>query len=166
MLSGIPLPSTLCTSEITRIRSYVERLRSRAGSEELISSWLHDRADHVGMSAPRHLVADLLTDARLSPSGVSDPRISARSLITVEGYVSESDVTQLVTDYQLTSTRRPNVILHVVRQPIPHPVPIALSLADLADHQSPALRPAFQALLLNALALADDSRKRARRASP
>ncbi len=163
LLSGLPAPSMLSSSEITRVRSYIERLRNREGADVLISSWLHGRAERLSLRAPLHQVAPLLTDSQVSPSGVCDPRINVKSSIKVEGYVCEEDAAELIAKYELSSSSSPNVILHVARTSIPYPVPLALSVADLAEHHSTELRTPFHTLLSSALALSDKSRQRAKK---
>ena len=162
LLSGLPAPSMLSSSEITRVRSYVDRLRKREDADVLLSSWLHGRAERLSLRAPLHQVAQLLTDSHVSPSGVCDSRINVKSRIKVEGYVSQEDTAALIAKYQLSPSSNPNVVLHVVRTSIPYPVPLALSVADLAEHHSTELRTPFHTLLSSALALADQSRQRAK----
>jgi hypothetical protein len=160
LLSGLPAPSALSTSEITRIRSYIDRLRKREDADVLISSWLHGRAERLSLHAPLHQIAPLLTDSHISPSGVCDSRINVKSRIKVEGYVSEENAAELITKYELAPSSSPNVIFHVARTSIPYPVPLALSVADLTEHHSTELRTPFHTLLSSALALADQSRQR------
>jgi hypothetical protein len=162
LLSGLPIPSTLSSSEIARVRSYIERLRTRDGADVLISSWLHSRAERLSLRAPLHQVAPLLTDSHVSPSGVCDSRINVKSRIKVEGYVSEENAAELIAEHELAPSSSPNVILHIARTSIPYPVPLALSVADLAEHHSRELRTPFHTLLSSALALADQSRQRAK----
>lgn len=162
LLSGIPLPIALSSSEVARIRTYIERLRTRNGAEHLMASWLPQRAERVQLRAPKRNIIHLLTDPHFAPSGVSDARISVRSSILAEGYITSEVLPEIIKRYGMAPAKNINVVLHVTRLAMPNPVPLALSLVDLAEYEIADLGHAFEALLNTALEQADSSRKRMR----
>ena len=87
-------------------------------------------------------VADLLEDSRLMPSGIADPRAGISASGVVEGYVSPAAVDDLIRDYLLVESERPNVWLHVADIPSDASgrVPLGFVIADLLDHGGPRER--------------------------
>jgi hypothetical protein len=83
-------------------------------------------------------VPDLLLDARLVPSGVSDPRSELSAADVAEGYVQADQLAGLVADYLLLESPdgRGNVVLHVSDRPVASVSSLMLA-ADLAEHMSP-----------------------------
>jgi len=69
---------------------------------------------------------------------VSHPDSGISAADIAEGYISESDLDIVADEYLLVeaSDGRGNVILHVVRGPVPVIWPVLLA-ADLAEHRSP-----------------------------
>ena len=122
------------------------------GSEEAaadvassLRSLLSGRARRVVLSAMADDVPDLRADPRVAGSGVSSAAAGISAGTAVEGYVRESDVVGLRRDYLLRgegwrpgAPTRPgagggDVVLHVVIDELPGPVPVAAGVLVAAD---------------------------------
>lgn len=127
----------LSPNDVVRLRHMRERLRRDPEPDLLLKSWLVRRADRHELSCPEP--EDLRNDPRLVLSGFSDPRSRMSAADQVEGYVHADNHLALRAEHLLveSSGRRANVILHVCEVLPPHPVPLLLLAADLADHDQP-----------------------------
>ncbi len=123
--------------ERSRLRERLARLAASPEPAALLSSWLRERAEARRLSAPAGTVRDLLTDARVVPSGISDPRSGLSASDQAEGYVHPSDITSIVRDYLLIPSGDPNVWLRVAEVGPGREAPLGLVIADLADHNGP-----------------------------
>lgn len=90
------------------------------------------------------------SDSRLILSGVSDPR-AAVTLPSrmIEGHVSILDADEFIAAHRLApaTERRENVRLHVDQVRPATPPPLAVILADLAQHDTTSALVAFRRLL-------------------
>lgn len=110
-----------------------------------IRSLLSGRARRVVLSVMADDVPDLRADPRVAESGVSSAAAGISAGTAVEGYVRESDVVGLRRDYLLRregwrpgASTRPgagggDVVLHVVIDELPGPVPVAAGVLVAAD---------------------------------
>jgi hypothetical protein len=98
---------------------------------------------------PKHL-DKLRCDERISLSGVSDIRVTKNATKIVEGYVAHKSIRALKSKYELVESDLGKVILHVTRFMVPNPVPLGLTLADLAEHRSPSQLSSLSKLLQQA----------------
>lgn len=96
--------------------------------------------------------AGILDDPRVIRSGLSDPRAGISAVDVVEGYVTTADLEQVCRAHLLRSAPgRPTVILHVVDELPPDPVPLLLLAADLAEHDGARELARSRALITGAL---------------
>ena len=137
-LSGSAPPAALSAGELSRLTDYLDRLHESDEPDELLRSWLRTRAKRMTLEVAPRSLDKLRCDSRVSLSGVSDIRLEKIGANTVEGYVANKSMRSLISKFELTESDRPNVIFHVTRLTIPAPVPLGLTLADLAEHRSPA----------------------------
>jgi hypothetical protein len=103
----------------------------------LLRSWLPQRATLLRLAAPPSDLKELLDDARVVPSGISDLRSGMSAGQEVEGYVHPGDVAVLMAEHLMADVNPENVWLHIVDRPVPRPAPLGLVIADLADHDGP-----------------------------
>lgn len=137
-LSGGAPPATLTAGELARLADYLDRLHKSKQPDELLRSWLRTRAKRITFEiTPKHL-DKLRCDERISLSGVSDARVTKSPTKIVEGYVAHKSVRALKSKYELVESDNGKVIFHVTRFMVPNPVPLGLTLADLAEHRSPS----------------------------
>ena len=130
-------PPGLRSDEFHRLEAKVDQLKSAEDPVQLLRSWLSRRARRAGYSAASQDIADLLGDARIVASGISDDRSGLSSVREAEGYVEASNLEAVVSDYLLVPSRQANVWLHIGDREIPRPVPAAVVIADLADSNGP-----------------------------
>ena len=137
-LSGSAPPATLSAGELIRLTHYLDRLHESKQPDELLRSWLRTRAKRLTFEiTPKHL-DKLRCDNRIALSGVSDVRVTKSPTKIVEGYVAHKSIRALKSKYELVESDNGKVIFHVTRFMIPNPVPLGLTLADLAEHRSPS----------------------------
>lgn len=122
-----------------RIAEKVEQIGEDGFDIRRLWSWVRARSPRLELSASPADVADLLADSRLVPSGIADPRAGISASGVVEGYVSPVDIDDLIRDYLLVESERPNVWLHVADVPgdASGRVPLGFIVADLLDHGGP-----------------------------
>lgn len=146
-LSGSAPPATLSAGELARLADYLDRLHKSKQPDELLRSWLRTRAKRMTFElTPKHL-DKLRCDERISLSGVSDIRVTKNATKIVEGYVAHKSIRALKSKYELVESDLGKVILHVTRFMVPNPVPLGLTLADLAEHRSPSQLNSLSKLL-------------------
>lgn len=148
LLSGEMLPAQLTSTETARLRSYTQRLRETDTPADLLNSWLRMRATHATFRARPSRMRSLAGDPRIAKSGLSDSRTKL-VVPAVEGYVTNKSLRSLVRDYSLQPSSEPNVFLHATRVTVPHPVPLGVTIADLAMH--PQYESVLKRLLNQAL---------------
>lgn len=140
----------LAASERSRARQRLNHLLARVEAQDNASAVAHLLRELLGNRAQRHLfqandrdLDDLRADARLAPSGLSDPRAGIAGGDIVEGYVLAGRLEEVVRDYLLVpavnhaARQRANVVLHASDRPVAAPVPLLLLAADLAEHRGP-----------------------------
>ena len=122
-----------------RIAQKAAQVRRSEIDSDRLWSWVRVRAPRLELSASPADLADLLEDPRFRRSGLSDPRAAIAASGFAEGYVSPSVVDDLIEDYLLVESDRPNVVLHVADIPVDGAgdVPIGFVIADLLDHAGP-----------------------------
>ncbi|MRG59973.1 helix-turn-helix domain-containing protein [Agromyces sp. CFH 90414] len=122
-----------------RIAEKIARVRDGSVDARLLWSWVRARSPRLALSASAADLPDLLQDARLARSGLSDPRAGIAASGVVEGYVSPAVADALAREYLLVESDRPNVWLHVADIPREESgaVPIGFVIADLLDHAGP-----------------------------
>ncbi|GAA0634469.1 hypothetical protein GCM10009547_43130 [Sporichthya brevicatena] len=135
--------------EQSRLRKKRALLLEAPDPAALLRSWLPARAEVRRYSVAAADLPALRDDARIALSGVSDMRSGMAAAGVVEGYVGAGEVDDLVEDFLLSERGEPNVILHVVEEDraVAAPVPLAVLLADLSDHNGPRERAAVERLL-------------------
>lgn len=136
LLSGDE-PDDVAPSERVRLHQKRQKLLDDVDAPRLLRSWLRRRAERHQLSVAARDLDELRGDARVLPSGISDPRSELSAAGEVELYVARSDLEALVRDYLLSALGRPNVIVHVTDGPAPATAPVGLVVADLADHDRP-----------------------------
>lgn len=134
-------PERLFASELSRLREKSAPIASEPAKEVvgLIRSWLASRAHAVRVEAAPADIESIRDDARLVPSGLSDPRTDLAAATVAEGYIARADVDTFADDHFLTwmsGTSAPTSSLHVIDAPT-RPVPRLLSAADVIDHGGP-----------------------------
>jgi hypothetical protein len=137
MLSGDIDSMTVAERELSRLQTKLGELLHRPDPAVLLRSWLRRRARLLRLATPASEVTGLLNDARVVPSGISDPRSAMSAGHEVEGYVHPADVASLMAEHLMAEVTPTNVWLHVVDRPVPSPAPLGLVIADLADHDRP-----------------------------
>ena len=132
-------------------RLALDRLAADDEPERLLSSWVASRAQRMTYSARKPEA--LLSDPAVVPSGLSDPRARIASAGIVEVYVREADLARLRRAHLLVPDRlNPSVVLHVVPDVPPSPVPPLLLAADLVEHDRPRELARARELIQDALA--------------
>ncbi|NKY38537.1 helix-turn-helix domain-containing protein [Cellulomonas septica] len=144
-------PDDYAPDEAYRWRQRRNRLVHDAEPEQLLASWVSSRARRQVFEA--RAPHGLLDDERVVPSGLSDGRAGIAAGNLVEGYVRAVDVDAVRREYLL----RPggvaaNVVLHVVDELPPRPVPRLVLAADLAEHDEPRALARAGALIRETLA--------------
>lgn len=127
----------LRADEASRLRAQLRQLPERTDALERVRSWLSARAHVVRLAAPD--AADVLSDPRVVPGGVSDQRSRLSAASEAEFYVHSPDQQSVVTDHLLVPVSRSssNVVMHVSPLPVPEPLPLLAVAIDLADNGGP-----------------------------
>jgi excisionase family DNA binding protein len=119
------------------VRRVAEAIENR--DHDGLLAWLSNRASrHLFVAAASDLKV-LRSDSRLVASGLSDPRSGMDDLRVLEGYVKDSELETIASEYWLERPSvddRPNIVLHA--SPVrPAAVGPMLLAADLAEHGGP-----------------------------
>ena len=132
-----------------RIAEKLDEVSARDFDPHRLWSWVRARGSRLALSASPADIPDLLEDARLARSGIADPRGGIAASRVAEGYVSPAAVDDLIAEYLLVESERPNVWLHVADLPRDGDgaVPIGFVIADLLDHGGPRERSQAEELL-------------------
>lgn len=135
--------------EQSRLRKKQALLLASSDPASLLRSWLPVRADVRRLSAASADLPALRNEARIALSGLSDMRSGIAAAGIVEAYVAACDIGDLAEEYLLSERGEPNVILHVLEDErrLSRPVPLAVVLADLADHDGPRESAAVERLM-------------------
>lgn len=121
-----------------RIAGKVAQVRAGEIGLQRLWSWVRARSPRLALSASPADVSDLLDDPRLVRSGLAEPRAGLAVSGIAEGYVSPADVDELIREYLLVESDRPNVWIHVAEVPVDADrIPIGFVIADLLDHGGP-----------------------------
>jgi hypothetical protein len=152
LLSGEPSHPKLTSTDSTRLRAYARRLREAPEPAALINSWLRTRAEHTSYRVSRTGMSSLVTDPRITKSGVSDPRTKL-GVPAFEGYLPRRSLRTIVRDYSLELSSTPNVFLHTTKVAVPKPVLLGITIADLAMH--PEYKSTFLRMLEQAIVQQD-----------
>lgn len=134
LLSDLPMEGKLDPAELIRLKNRIKILKNEDDPSLLLRSWLVNRAQKVELNASAVDLPKLRESKGLVLSGISNPRSEISDASLIEGYVQESSLQELRKKYLLVESERPNVLLHVVKSPVPEPLPLGYLLADLADH--------------------------------
>jgi len=117
----------------------------------LLAGWLAARGVRKVYRAREPLA--VLEDPAVIRSGLSDSRAGMSAADVVEGYVSRAQLSAVVRRHLLRAAGAPaNVVLHVVEELPPDPVPPLLLAADLADHDGPRELARAEVIIHEALA--------------
>ncbi|MCU1469613.1 MAG: hypothetical protein JWQ39_762 [Glaciihabitans sp.] len=122
---------------LLRNREYV----SAAGKDApaILSSWLRHRGERLTYRADPRDLPELLADARVMPSGLSDERSGISANDVAEVWLRDfSRLYELIGDYLLLPDEKGNVVVH--RGGLEHTetiAPLGLVIADLADWNGP-----------------------------
>lgn len=138
----------LSATEQRRTAKRVADLRRDARAPETLAAWL--RAAHPapeGYEVQTADLADLRTDARLTPGGTSDDRSGMSDGGRFEAHVSSSDVPTVIQEYLLVPSQRPNVLLRVHDGEAPRPLALGDLIADLSTSLGPRERSAAARLM-------------------
>jgi hypothetical protein len=124
----------LSPKERYRAKERLESLRRDPDPVAAVVAWMVHRSRRIALWARD--AEPLRDDARLVPSGVSDPRAGMVAAQYVEAYVRDGDLDALAADYDLLppAGRPANVILHAAPLVPDQPVPLLFLVADLADY--------------------------------
>jgi hypothetical protein len=127
----------LRADEASRLRARLTRLSEHTDGLERVRSWLSARAHVIRLAAPDP--ADVLSDPRVVPGGVSDQRSCLSAGSQAEFYVQSPDQQSVITDHLLVPVSRnsSNVVMHVSPLPAPEPMPLLAVAIDLADNGGP-----------------------------
>lgn len=116
-----------------RWRARRVRLAEDARPEVLLASWVASRGERRVYTTrePR----EVAVDSRVVASGLSDSRTGISAGEFAEGYVRTIDLDDIEREYLLRqSGGGGNVVLHVVEDLPPAPVPELVLAADLSEH--------------------------------
>ena len=139
----------LSPSERGRTLARVDELRRGTTPSDRLALWL--RTAHPtarGFEAPAADLPDLRLDTRLTPGGSSDERSGMSDGGRLEAHVSAADLDDVVHEYLLVPSRRPNAALRVHDGAAPRPLPLGTLIADLATSAGPRERAAADRLIL------------------
>lgn len=137
----------LSSHELYRLRELGLRLQASSDPVPLLRSWLPRRAERIELSCATDDLDDLAQDSRIVRSGISDPRSGLSASTEVEFYVNERDRGNLVAEYLMVPSARPNVVMHVSDRHLPKPPSPIVLAADLAEHNGPRESSQAQKLL-------------------
>lgn len=132
-----------------RVNQRFQRWQSSSFSLPLLRSLLLNRADRWEFSASPGDIAELKSDPRIRPSGVSHPEAGLLANSELEAYVERDDVDGLVKDWFLVKAepgQRANVVLHVAEE-VPDELPLLVVAADLAERPGAREQQAARALV-------------------
>jgi hypothetical protein len=133
-------PCGLSQPEASRLRRRLRQLDGEGSPADRLRDWLSRRADRLAFSCAPGDASALLRDARVLPSGLSDPRSGLSAGGEAEAYISTVDLDDVRAEYALAAASQPNVWLHILpdgRQLPSRPAALGLVIADLADHGGP-----------------------------
>ena len=133
------LDDGLTPTEKVRLVRHLDDLRSADDPADLIWAWFRPRQP-LRLDGLASDVADLPGDARIVPSGFSDPRAGIAAAGMLEAHVGTDDLDAVLDDFILEPSDRPTVLLHVDDARPVHPVPLAVLLVDLAQSPGPRER--------------------------
>jgi len=136
LLSG-ERPEGLPAPELSRLRARQRKMLRGADRAAVLRAWLPTRAEPRRLSVAAGDLPDLLADARVIPSGISDARAGLSAVGEGEAYVQAADLDSIVSEYLLSDVGRPNLWLHVTDRALHRPPPLGLVIADLADRDGP-----------------------------
>lgn len=137
-------------SHASRWRARRERLVDDPDRTSLLASWAAARAERLLLTTREP--AGVLDDPAVVRSGISDPRSGISAADLAEGYVRLVDLEQVQRRHLLRqASGRANVILHVVDELPPSPVPLLLLCADLAEHNDSRAQARANDLIVEAL---------------
>jgi len=150
-ISGADHPS-LRSSEIARLEERRARLVAAERPTELLRSWLTHRAQRLTYSVSARDLPDLGDDPRLVRSGISDPLSLIGAASMVEGYVAQSLLGGLVSEYLLIPSSKADVVLHVYEpfetiDPASDDYATGRLIADLSEHRDARSRSRAEALI-------------------
>jgi hypothetical protein len=147
LLSGKPI-NDLPAPQASRLRGYARRLCEHDQPGRLLAAWLAQRPDGVRIARAAHSadLPSLRADPRLVLSGASDPR-SDISAVEVEAWVRADEWAAVEADHLLSPVGVKNVYVRLSRERVPHPVPMGLLMADLADWPGPREQQAVHRLI-------------------
>ncbi len=134
LLSNSEMPAHLDPAEKIRLRRRLKVLKEQPEPALLLKSWLRKRAD---IHSYRINVVDLDRlglDAEVIPSGASDSRSGLSVNNFFEGYARKKNIKSIEKRHLLVPSEKPNVILRIMEEELPRPIPYGYLLADLADH--------------------------------
>ena len=134
LLSDIPIEDKLDPAELARLKKRIKILKNEDDPSLLLRSWLVNRAQKVKLNANAIDLPKLRESKRLVLSGISNAQSKISDASLIEGYIQESSLQELKKKYLLVESENPNVLLHVVQNPVQDPLPLGYLLADLADH--------------------------------
>ena len=130
--------------DVSRVRlDRLQKNRERivaAGSDApaILASWLRHRGERLTYRADARDLPDLLTDARVMPSGVSDARSGISAGDVAEVWLRTfSQLDELIGDYLLLPDEKGNVVVHRGGLHKEALAPLGLVIADLADWNGP-----------------------------
>lgn len=148
---GDVVPEHYTPDQAYRWRTRRNRLADDPEPERLLASWVASRAERRWFGTRNN--DGMLTDRRLVPSGLSDPRAEISSGALVEAYVTCDDLDAVRRTYLLRpGSPNDNVLLHVGDALPAEPVPLLLLAADLAEHGESRELARARALIAEALA--------------
>jgi hypothetical protein len=147
LLSNLELPAELDPAEKARLRKRLNFLRSQIEPDLLLRSWLRKRAEVRHYNINLRDLEQIREDSEIIPSGVSDPRSGLSVNNFFEGYVNKRKIKSIEKKYLLVQSARPNLILRMVEEDLPRPIPYGYLLADLAEHYEVRDRAQVSSLL-------------------
>ncbi len=134
LLSNSEMPANLDPAEKIRLRKRLKILKEDPEPALLLKSWLRKRAEVHSYSINIADLARLGLDAGVIPSGVSDSRSGLTANNFFEGYARKRNIESIEKRHLLVPSEKPNVILRIVDEELPRPIPYGYVLVDLADH--------------------------------
>jgi hypothetical protein len=154
LLDGRRLPG-VAPRELSRLRRRADSLVSATGRrEEVISSWLANRATVHRYSVATADAADVRRDARIALSGVSAVSSGLSAAGEVEGYADTNQLSHIEQEYLLVAksdhaAAAANVILRSIDSPIDLSpgVPRLMVVVDLIDRRESRAAVAAERLL-------------------
>lgn len=133
-LSGSQWESELDPKSQSRIREYFNQLTHSQNPSQLLVSWFAGSNKKYLFEASDRDLKKLRFDKRLILSGVSDQRAGISDNTYVEGFLVRKDFKQIVREYLLVPSGKPNVQFRIAALKVDDPIPLGLMLLDLAEH--------------------------------